>query len=1043
MKNGSIKKITALLLSAILVLQTGGAVFAESGAAFISDDAEPVSADEVLISNGTEPVSADAASDTEIPETSDGVSENVEPEIFEPAGKDVLFVNGSLDKDLLFERLDGVEKEVYEDFSELSEEAAGIDYAEDRAFFEADTEEEAARIAAEYGQELDSFREGIGVITFDTGDLSLSEAVMCSLYDEDIDTRIYPDHISTIFDDDTGETASYDPESDPKYSTQWQHEAISDNLAWNTTTGGGVRVAVIDTGISQEHEDLKDNIEGAYVYGYDTPEDEHSHGSHCSGIIAAVAGNNKGGAGVAPGAKIISIRAASAGGQLYESDIVSAVNKAVEEKVNVISMSFGSTRASEAQKNAMKKAYDSGITLVASAGNSGASSYNYPAGFDFVISVASYNKDRSLSYFSNYGNWVDLAAPGGNIYSCAKDGGYTSMSGTSMACPMVSGVVAMMYASDPYYTDPANANSGTPQMIKKALIASCDRRNYEYSGHSVVRGVNAQSAVKYAIGAIKDAKVKVETPDNPVIETSADPKTGAVTVQISSFGDGTECFYTTDGNAPTLDSRKYTGTDKLTFTDPGEYVVKAIAVNKAPITTGYKYATSSVTSKKFKVAIPKNVDYEDSELSVRADFDNKISVIPGGKIILSGTVAPANASTKKVTFELEDMSDGAITLDSKGVLKVSKDAPEGAKAKVRLGILGKELPDANRDQFEITVGSQTAGEVASSFGSEEQVIYTVMPRKENILEETPDSIDIAASMELKAGNGLVYRYESSNEKAAVVDKNGIVKAVGNGKSSITVTAMDGSGKKTAVKVSCVTPVVDMSIEPPGKLPFVKIARGRSIKFTPVYSGTDGLKPTNRKVTWTSDSENVKVNRQGKVTATKNAYAGETVTITCINDDGRVRVSSSYSLTVKDAVKHMGILKKTLAVYRVKRYWFGYTSRKFLYYKNVYASKATGNVIFSPGQQIDVSTPSEAFSSGNHLVYAAGQKFTTSYDSLTKEMAEDEYIVKVKAADGLMINSADERGSVESIIPTKKGNYQVTYQALDGSGKRFILTIKVR
>lgn len=1032
MKNGALKKILIILLSVSLAARPAGAVFAAPEDGVEINDSVSVSADEAadleISSNGVEDVTLPG----DLP---DAVSEE---SMEEPAGKDVLFANGSLDVELLSTRLNPVEEEIYEEFSALSEEAAGSEYAADRAFFEAENEEEARRIAEEYGAEFVSYCENVGVISFDTGDMNLSDTVMCSLYDGDVDNRIYPDYISEIFDEPESEIDT----ADPKYTDQWFHDAISDNAAWSTTKGGSVKVAVIDTGISQEHEDLKDNIDGAFACGYDTPEDEHSHGSHCSGIIAAVADNGKGGSGVAPDVKIVSVRAASAGGSLYESDVVAAVNKAVSEGVNVISMSFGSNKASDAEKKALKKAYDKGITLIGSAGNDGVSSKNYPAAFDFVISVASYDEDGGLSYFSNYGDWVDLAAPGGQIYSCAKNGGYTLMSGTSMACPMVSGVVALMYASDPYYTDPANANSSTPEMIKRALIAGCDNNSYKYSGHSVTRGVNAAGAVKYAIGAVKDALVKVETPGKPVMNAAADPRSGAVTVEFSGIEAGTECFYTTDNTAPSLDSKMIASGGKITFSEPGAYTIKAMAVNKAPVSTGYKYASSAVSTLSFKVVIPKKASYEPSELTVRSDTDTKISVIPGGRLTLSGTVSPNNSDSKKVTFELEDTADGAITIDAKGVVKVSRDAAEGAKARIKLGISGKELPEANCDTIEITVHSSVIETLGTDLTGQQE-IYTVLPHSENVLTEVPASLDLASHMSQKPGNGVVYKYDSSNKKAAVVDKNGTVRAVGNGKSDIIITAMDGSGKKIRVGVNCMTPVVDMSVAAPKKLPYVKIAMGRSIKLTPVFTGTDGLKPSNRKVTWTSDSENVRVDKKGKVTAAKNAVTGEKATISCISDDGRVRVTASYVLTVKDPVKCMGILKKTLAVYRVYRYWFGYSYRKFLYYKNVYASKATGNIVFTPGQEIDVRTPAQAFSSEKDLVCAAGVKFKTSYDSITRQMETDEYMVRVKAADGLMVNSTDDRGSVETVIPVKAGKYRIIYQAIDGSGKTFTLTIKVR
>ncbi len=253
---------------------------------------------------------------------------------------------------------------------------------------------------------------------------------------------------------------------------------------------------------------------------------------------------------------------------------------------------------------------------------------------------------------------------------------------------------------------------------------------------------------------------------------------------------------------------------------------------------------------------------------------------------------------------------------------------------------------------------------------------------------------------------------------------------------LTVTAMDGSGKKTVVKVKCITPVVGISLNAAGGYPVSLIAKGKSIVLKPEFTGTNGLKPSNTKLIWDTGSSTVKVNKKGKVTATKDAAEGQIVTVTCTSEDGNIK--AEYKLKVKGAVKYMGVLKKTVAVYRRMLIW-----RTLLYYKNVYAKTATADRTYMAGTVIDVTSPARVYSSEKDLVYAATNKFKSDEDTISKVMEDEAYIVKVKPAKGLIVNSVDECGSVESISATEKGTYKVIYQAIDGSGKKFTLKIKVK
>ena len=225
----------------------------------------------------------------------------------------------------------------------------------------------------------------------------------------------------------------------------WGVTRISAPAVWTFTEGAGVKVAVIDTGINFDHEDLKANYGGGVNFTYEDTGamDGHGHGTHVAGTIAAVR-NSRGVVGVAPKAKIYAVKVMSSGGTGERSAVISGIEWAIENKMNVINMSLGSAEPTEAQHKALKAAYDAGIIVVASAGNRGPDGVmSYPARFPETIAVAALDLNENVASFSSRGEEVDVIAPGVRIYSTTKDGGYGYKFGTSMACPHVSGLAAL------------------------------------------------------------------------------------------------------------------------------------------------------------------------------------------------------------------------------------------------------------------------------------------------------------------------------------------------------------------------------------------------------------------------------------------------------------------------------------------------------------------------------------------------------------------------------------------------------------------------
>ncbi len=237
--------------------------------------------------------------------------------------------------------------------------------------------------------------------------------------------------------------------NDPYWNQQWGPIKIGVDHAWDRQLGNSsVLVAVIDTGINWNHPDLAAN----YVeLGYDwvnndtDPMDDHGHGTHCAGIIAATLNNSIGIAGLAQ-VRIMAEKGLNKHGEGYEDDLANAIIHAVDQGADILSNSWGGYEESALLRNAVKYAYENDVLVVAAAGNNAWNVKAFPAGYDEVIAVTATDELDDPASFTNFGEWVELAAPGVHIYSTVYDDDYTYMSGTSMACPHVSGVAALVWS---------------------------------------------------------------------------------------------------------------------------------------------------------------------------------------------------------------------------------------------------------------------------------------------------------------------------------------------------------------------------------------------------------------------------------------------------------------------------------------------------------------------------------------------------------------------------------------------------------------------
>lgn len=240
--------------------------------------------------------------------------------------------------------------------------------------------------------------------------------------------------------------ASFIP-NDSYFPYQYGPQKINAPTAWDRTQSNqSIKIAIIDTGVQLNHPDLASKLLTGYdfVSGDSFPNDGNGHGTHVAGIAAAITNNQRGIAGVAPLASILPVRVLDNNGTGTLSDIANGIIFAANQGAHVINLSLGSTQGAVTLQNAINYAWNKGSVLVAAAGNSGVNVPNYPAYYSNVIAVASTDSEDRKSSFSNYGSWVQVAAPGTDVLSTYTSGWYSYLSGTSMASPHVAGIAALL-----------------------------------------------------------------------------------------------------------------------------------------------------------------------------------------------------------------------------------------------------------------------------------------------------------------------------------------------------------------------------------------------------------------------------------------------------------------------------------------------------------------------------------------------------------------------------------------------------------------------
>ena len=502
--------------------------------------------------------------------------------------------------------------------------------------------------------------------------------------------------------------------NDAHYTKQWHYPAINLPQAWDLTTGTStstedVIVAVIDTGVFLAHEDLNSQLVPGYDFisdpsnsadnenGIDNNPDDPGdgneltnsswHGTHVAGTIAAESNNNIGVAGVSWGAKIMPLRAlGKEGGSDY--DIGQAVrfaagldndsNTVPTQKADIINLSLGGPDRSESSQEVYNLARAAGVIIVAAAGNENTSQPSYPAAYDGVISVAATDFINNRAPYSNFGNKIDIAAPGGDQSvdrnndglddgirstlvddsSGSRKGVYVSYQGTSMAAPHVAGVIALMRAVYPELS---------PDEVDALLVAGSLTSDIGDSGRDDLFGhglIDAFKAVKEA-QTLSNGGVAPELPPlvtaNPSSLTLGSSNSGLIT--ISNSGGGTPTItgfsandsswltiipnsvdanglgtYAVNANRANLPDSTYTGT--ITFTINTGTELKTLSVQVSMV-VGTFSAEGNIGTQFVLLIDPLSgeaIDQITPNKNVNGEYNYQFNqVIPGSYQILGGS----------------------------------------------------------------------------------------------------------------------------------------------------------------------------------------------------------------------------------------------------------------------------------------------------------------------------------------------------------------------------------------------------------------------
>lgn len=896
---------------------------------------------------------------------------------------------------------------------------AGENYAADEIIVAAESQEQAEVIAAAFGGTLLHWGEGLALIQL--AGATVVEAVAASLNPEQNLPAASPNYIHQIDpifthssslslvlpEKQSWQTWVQENMTNPDPALlqpdgldyQWMHDAVDSYAAWGVTTGENwVKVAVLDSGVQANHPDLQGRVV-EYNVGKGTG-DPIGHGTHVAGIIAATMNNGQGGVGIAPGVTIMSYRISDTNGDIDLYAELQAIRSAISNGAHIINMSFGGFWYDYEEANAIASAVYNGVTVVAAMGNDGSNTVNYPAAYDGVIGVAATNSAGTRAWYSNYGDWADVCAPGDSIYSTYIGSSYTHMGGTSMATPVVAGVAALYTSAVGYRVAPAE--------MEKVLEKSATKVADKGMGAGLVNAANLFGGkpdapfffvTDYDWEYLYDVKREVPCEGYLVFCETEDLAISGTEGDMSGV-----LVYTLDGKTPAVKN--------------GEVTVGRIAGEPARLDL-YGYAGETVTVKAAfvngmgvmgKVASVKLKVAEGSRVKSVA-IQGPDAMMAGKSVTLTATVTPQDgipSVDQSVTWTIYNTSSsmaGAKINATTGKLTV----PSGRTGWVRV----RAYSNANSSYYathyisvqNLTPVAKITLGVYDDNGRVQLVTnpYTYVGQVHQFA---------VASMTDKYGypvNPAVsgVSWSSSNPKVATIDQNGVIRALSKGNTTITCTSLDGSNKNAKIKLVIKQQVEDLEI-----VGNPTIAPGSSVTLKAnLYPANADNKKVNWRLTSSNMSGQIQVNpTSGKLTVGKNVREGTVITVTATTtDDDMYKLVATYSMRVQ---------KKITSVYiETAGYSAGYAPGPSFDNKGNLKTVELFSVDLpnTSGTDNGIQLRGVAYGPSNQSTFYAD--WSTSDASVAT--IENGYVTAHKA-----------------------GTAKITLTALDGSNKKAVVTVKV-
>ncbi len=335
------------------------------------------------------------------------------------------------------------------------------------------------------------------------------------------------------------------PPADPFYNQQWGLAAISAPARWSALPNDAAEivVAVIDSGICSDHPDVDERLLPGYDFVEDdaTPQDELGHGCGVAGVIAGEIDNGEGISGIAPNARVMPLRVLDADGLGRYSNVAAAITYAVDNGAHIVNLSLGGLYPSNTLLDAVNYAQANGVVVIAAAGNAGTDQPLYPAAYDYVYSVGSLDSDLEQSSFSNYGDTVDLWAPGRSIITTRGSSGYVSISGTSFAAPHAAGIAAMQLAmGQPLFAEPIvgvyEAPVPTPTITPSPTATLVDETPRLFLSTEGEQPPSAQTTTD----AVRSRNVEINTAALPTLQQALTQSVGNQELILNFFEDDAE-----------------------------------------------------------------------------------------------------------------------------------------------------------------------------------------------------------------------------------------------------------------------------------------------------------------------------------------------------------------------------------------------------------------------------------------------------------------------------------------------------------------------